>query len=82
MFFSQAFPIAYILMSCKTESLYTLALKKVLEIFEERFPGLQCLPSLMISDFEQPILKSMETVFPSGKSRGCWFHFAQVRIVI
>ncbi len=76
----QAFPVAYILMADKTEALHTctVALRRMMEIFEELHPNLVVQPTLMISDYEQAILSATQTVFPTGRARGCWFHFAQV----
>ncbi|KAK4003868.1 hypothetical protein OUZ56_005619 [Daphnia magna] len=31
----------------------------------------------MISDYEEAILVSMQHAFPTGRSRGCWFHYSQ-----
>ena len=65
-------------MSEKTAELYTLVLKRILEVLDNKFPGEQCAVRLMISDFELAILSSMKETFPNGRARGCWFHFAQV----
>ena len=72
------FPIAYVLMSEKTTDLYTAVLRRIMEVFHQKFPEADCSVSLMISDFEQAILSSTQTTFPTGRARGCWFHFAQI----
>jgi len=37
--------------------------------------------SLVISDFEDAILGTMDEIFPDAEVKGCWFHFGQVRVL-
>ncbi len=33
------------------------------------------------ADFEFAIINAMENTFPEAQSRGCWYHFGQVRLL-
>lgn len=67
-------------MTGRTAPLYKAVLERIKEIYREK-EGDKALDNiqLMISDYEPAILSSMEEAFPSGRSRGCWFHYGQVR---
>ena len=61
----------------KTEKMYSLVFAKVIEVL--RTPGEGAITIIrMVSDFKFAVLNSIETAFPEGTSRGCWFHFGQV----
>jgi hypothetical protein len=66
-------------MSEKTLDLYNAVLQKLLQILEESYPGEGIAARLVISDFEEAILKSMQATFPRARVRGCWFHYGQVQ---
>ena len=72
----QSFPVAFVLMSGKTQEPYELATNHVLLAVEARYvrPNIR----LMVSDYEIAILEAMETCFPGGRARGCYFHYGQV----
>jgi hypothetical protein len=71
------FLLAYAIMTEKTQALYSLVFAKVIEVL--RTTGKEAITNIrMVSDFEFTIFISMETTFPGGTSRGCWFHFGQV----
>ena len=74
----QAFPFAYVLMSDKSLSLYTAVMRKIVDTVEEEHPGDGFATRLLISDFEEAIIKSMGAAFPTARARGCWFHYGQV----
>jgi hypothetical protein len=76
------FPLAYALMTEKTEALYTLVLGRIIEVLNELTGGVPATIISMIADFEYAILNAMETTFPAGHSRGCWYHFGQVRLLL
>ena len=67
-------------MSGKTRELYELAINRVLLAVREQFaaPNIR----LMVSDYETAILAAMETCFPGGRARGCYFHDGQVLFTI
>lgn len=65
-------------MSDKTLDLYNAVMAKILSIMEEAHPGDRFSVKLLISDFEEAILKSMKGAFPNARARGCWFHYGQV----
>jgi hypothetical protein len=71
------FPLAYAIMTEKTEALYNLVFARVLEVLRTTGDGATTIIR-MVSDFEFAILNAMTTAFPGGTSRGCWFHFGQV----
>jgi len=74
------FPLAYAIMSEKTQSLYSLIFARVIEVLST-IPGEGATSIIrMVSDFEFAILNAMNTAFPRGASRGCWFHFGQVSL--
>lgn len=66
-------------MSEKTEELYQMVLSNIIEAFRQHNPDEDPVVQLMISDFEQAILSAMAATFPEARSRGCWFHFGQVK---
>jgi hypothetical protein len=71
------FLLAYAIMTEKTQALYSLVFAKVIEVL--RTTGKEAITNIkMVSDFEFTIFISMETTFPGGTPRGCWFHFRQV----
>ena len=66
-------------MTEKTAELYNLVMQRFLEVVRETVPGEGFQIELCVSDFEEAILGSMHRAFPLARSRGCWFHFGQVR---
>lgn len=67
----QTFPCVYSLMEGRTADDYVAVLHKVKEI-------LQITPQTTISDFEKAERKALQTVFPTAKIIGCFFHYSQV----
>jgi MULE transposase domain len=64
-------------MNNKTQKLYEdvfAAIKQVAASNQGKEPA----PQLIISDFEIAIMGAAAIQFPSGRARGCWFHFSQV----
>ena len=74
----QTLPFAFALMSGKTRELYDAVLEKILTVARLYYPVVEYPVLRMISDFEAAILGAMASAFPSGQSRGCWFHYGQV----
>ncbi|KZS20655.1 Uncharacterized protein APZ42_012575 [Daphnia magna] len=70
------FPLAYAVMSEKTQSLYQLGLDRILHVLRT-VPGEGVGIIRMVSDYEFAILNAMEHAFPGGHSSECWFHFGQ-----
>ena len=64
-------------MTRKTRCLYDKVLERVKELVEETVPGEGYSVQLMISDYEEAIFGAM-AAFPTGRVRGCWFHYGQV----
>lgn len=64
-------------MSSKTGELYRLVMQFIVEEVGRIAPGNYSV-RLMISDFEEAILNTMQETFPEGRARGCWFHYGQV----
>ncbi len=75
------FPLAYAMMTEKTEALYTAVLRRIIEVLTALPDGGHPTITSMISDFEFAIINAMETTFPEAQSRGCWYHFGQVRLL-
>lgn len=67
----KVYPLAYILMTRKTQRAYEHALKFV---DENVFP-LTC--ATIITDYECAMRQAIRKVVPGVKLLGCWFHFAQ-----
>lgn len=65
-------------MTDKTEALYTAVLTRIKEIAQEVDPG-EFAVEVAISDFEEAIMNSMKSAFLNSDTRGCWFHYGQVR---
>ena len=72
----QVFCVAYAFMTGKTEDLY----EGVLDHVKQRAIQLggEPRPTKLISDYELAIMNAMTTVFPTGNTQGCFFHFSQV----
>lgn len=64
-------------MTRKTQALYEVALRKVLEVCLQQ-TGRIPTPARLISDYELAILQALANVFPTGRARGCYFHSGQV----
>jgi hypothetical protein len=79
LYFLQMFPLAYALMTEKTQALYTLVFDRVIEFLRTTAVGDGAITIIkMVSDYEFAILNAMTAAFPGGTPRGCWFHFGQV----
>ena len=64
-------PALHILMSAKSEELYTAVLSAV----HSFIPDFN--PSMAVCDFEKAPRNAFKTVFPYTTIVGCWFHFTQ-----
>jgi MULE transposase domain len=65
-------PVYYVLLQNKKESTYRYALQACISASEGRM-----LATTYTSDFEQAILSTMKTEFPTGVAVGCLFHWKQ-----
>lgn len=66
-------------MTSKSQELYTLCLNRLLMVCREkegRYPA----PLRLVSDFELAILQSLQECFPTGRARGCWYHYTAVSL--
>ena len=66
-------------MTSKKQSLYEEVIDHVMDMVEI-VGGKRPKPETIISDFELAILNTMSSRFPDSKIKGCWFHFAQVKL--
>ena len=73
-FADTAFPVAYALMSRKTEALYC----KVFETVKEVQPDF--VPTFAMADFEEASVSAFQRVFNNAVVVGCWFHDAQALV--
>lgn len=67
-------------MTGKTQALYELALRRIIEVCLEHNTGRVPAPVRLVGDFEIAILQALSNCFPTGQARGCWFHYASVII--
>ena len=65
-------------MTTKKQRLYEEIIYFVVNLAEEMFDE-KIQPSLIMSDYEVPILSAMASKFPTARVKGCWFHYCQVR---
>jgi len=72
---SRILPLAYILMSRKSEVLYTRLFQDLIDCCEDI--GGQLSPTWILTDFEQAAIKSSRTEFPGIKNKACFFHLSQ-----
>ena len=71
--FVKGIPIAYVLMSRKTQVAYDAVFKLIKEKVAPDFE-----PEISITDFELGLMNSVKLLFASIKIQGCWFHFVYV----
>lgn len=62
----------FVLTSNKTRSTYDTIFNELQNLNEFNFN-----PPVIVTDFEQAVITSIKTHFPSSKLQGCYFHFAQ-----
>ncbi|XP_059175689.1 uncharacterized protein LOC131955549 [Physella acuta] len=67
-------PLVYILMSRKTEAMYTRAFQDLADIAEKMHIHLS--PRFIVTDFEKAAINAC-IEFPTATSKGCFFHFSQ-----
>lgn len=68
----QAYPVAFALMSRRTEAAYCAVFQRLmLEVPEWN-------PRLVVTDFEQAERNALTRCFPGALLKGCWFHYCQV----
>ena len=65
-------------MSKKSRVLYDLVMRRIVNIFEERFPGKELVVQNIMSDFERAIQGALTNIFPDATATGCYFHYSQV----
>ncbi len=66
-----SFPLIFVLMTSKTQTLYQATISTIKDLFPE------LLPQSMMGDFELAPRNSMEAAFPEAILGGCQFHFSQ-----
>ncbi|XP_043282338.1 uncharacterized protein [Venturia canescens] len=71
----QHFPIAFALLSRKTEETYVAVLRCIAEFLVPWFK-----PKRVITDFEAALENAVRTVFPEAELLGCRFHHSQALI--
>ncbi|XP_043284626.1 uncharacterized protein [Venturia canescens] len=71
----QHFPIAFALLSRKTEEAYVAVLRCVMQFLIPSFK-----PKIIITDFEAALENAVKTVFPQAELLGCRFHHSQALI--
>ena len=69
-------PLAFALMSCKSESSYVSVFKHIKNIVESG--NVEMNVSEFIVDYEWGLWKSIRRVWPNKVVEGCWFHFCQL----
>jgi hypothetical protein len=65
------YPIFYVLMSAKTETIY----KEIFLYIEKNITTLN--PVSFVTDFELALRKAIRYVYPAVTLTSCWFHFCQ-----
>ncbi|XP_039297484.1 uncharacterized protein LOC120354421 isoform X2 [Nilaparvata lugens] len=65
------FPLAYVLMTRRTQDAY----EGVLSYLKNQMPALN--PTFVLADFEQAIQNATLTVWPNCRIVGCFFHYTQ-----
>lgn len=72
---SHVFPLAYCLLSGKSEQLYVTLFQEI-----QRFADscdMEIETKLFITDFERAAINGFKSVFPNAEVNGCYFHFKQ-----
>lgn len=72
------YPVVFALMEKKTKSLYDAILKKLKEIYNQRFPGTTFKVETVMTDFEVAMQQAFKENFRGVVTKGCHFHYAQV----
>ncbi|XP_021708053.1 uncharacterized protein LOC5565157 [Aedes aegypti] len=68
-------PLVFMLLSNKTQEIYTCAFEALLEIAQEAEINLH--PRYVIADFEKAVVNVVKEIFPDAECYLCYFHFAQ-----
>jgi hypothetical protein len=68
-------------MTARTQAMYQLCLQRLLDIWVER-TGARPQPLRMVADYELVLLQAMQTIFPNGHARGCWYQSSMVCILV
>jgi len=68
-------PLAYALMSSKSETLYIRLFQDLIDFCEDN--GGQLNPYWIMTDFEQAAIKASKAEFPNVKNKACFFHLSQ-----
>ena len=74
-FNDQHFPLVYAFLPNKTTSIYNRFFQKLKESCQDN--GLHLNPSVILSDFEGGIIRSVALQFPGVHHQGCFYHFSQ-----
>lgn len=72
---SSIFPMVYILMTARTEEMYTILFEELIELGEQAEAVLS--PPIIITDFEQAVINAVKSEFPNSIHKGCFFHLCQ-----
>ncbi|XP_029345767.1 uncharacterized protein LOC107885085 [Acyrthosiphon pisum] len=67
-------PIIYVLMESKTETAYTLVLRKCKALF----PAIQ--PVCIMTYYENALKNAFSNIYPESIQNACYFHYVQVGI--
>lgn len=70
----QLYPAVYILISASSEVLYQQVFNKLKQLTEGLDSKLN--PQLILTDFEQPLIKALEMEFPHSRKSVCFFHLS------
>lgn len=65
-------------MSGKTRALYEAVLKRIKEVFIEKYPNSRIAIRQARSDFEKGLMEALAATYENVEVIGCWFHYGQV----
>lgn len=68
-------PLVYMLMSKKSQEMYTNALETLLDVANNLNVNLN--PTYILIDFEKAAISSIRDIFPNCTPLGCYFHWTQ-----
>ena len=72
---SRIMPLAYALMSSKSEECYKALFQDLIDFCDEHNVNLQ--PQFVLTDFEIAAIKAIHAEFPVVRNKGCHFHLSQ-----
>lgn len=68
-------PLVYMLLSRKSQEIYTNALELLTDYAEDQNVQLQ--PKYILTDFEKAVINAIKEIFPGCSVFGCFFHWTQ-----